>query len=149
MPGEPEPEPTGEMPGLDGLLSQAMEMQQQMMAAQAEASEAVVEGQAGGGAVRVRVTGAMVFQSVEISPGAVDPDDVEMLQDLVLAALHDAVERVNDLQAQSLGGLGDLLGGSGLGDMLGMGGAGAAPDAGDDDFEDDVIDVDEAGEDGD
>jgi DNA-binding YbaB/EbfC family protein len=114
----------GDLGGGDfgGLLSQAMEMQQQMMAAQAAVAEAEVEGVAGGGAVRVVVSGAMEFRSVEISPAAVDPDDVEMLQDLVLAALHDAVARVNEVQSQSLGGVGDVLSGSGLGDMLGLGG---------------------------
>jgi DNA-binding YbaB/EbfC family protein len=107
-------------PDLGNLLSQAMEMQQQVMAAQAQAAETEVEGQSGGGAVRVVVTGAMEFRSVEISPAAVDPDDVEMLQDLVLAALHDAVSCVNELQEQSLGSFGDALGGSGLGGMLGL-----------------------------
>src|SRR4249919_690616 len=84
---------------LGNLLSQAMEMQQQVMQAQAASTE--VEGQAGGGAVRVVVTGAMEFRSVHIAPAAVDPDDVDMLQDLVLAALHDAVDRINELQEQS------------------------------------------------
>jgi nucleoid-associated protein EbfC len=122
-------------PDLGNLLSQAMEMQQQVMAAQAQAASTEVEGQAGGGAVRVVVTGAMEFRSVHIAPAAVDPEDVEMLQDLVLAALHDAVDRINDLQEQSLGGFGDALSGSGLGDMLGIGGGG--------DFEDDEDDDDD------
>ncbi len=108
-------------PDLGNLLSQAREMQQQVMAAQAQAAETEVEGVAGGGAVRVVVTGAMEFRSVEISPAAVDPDDVEMLQDLVLAALHDAVANVNRIQEQSLGGFGDALAGSGLGGVLGLG----------------------------
>jgi nucleoid-associated protein EbfC len=109
--------------GLGDLLSQAMEMQQQVMAAQAEAASTEVQGSAGGGVVRVVVTGAMEFRSVHIDPAAVDPDDVAMLQDLVLAALHDAVDRINELQEQSLGGFGDALSGSGLGDMLGIGAA--------------------------
>jgi hypothetical protein len=109
--------------GFGDLLSQAMEMQQQVMAAQAEAADTEVEGSAGGGVVRVVVTGAMEFRSVHIDPAAVDPDDVTMLQDLVLAALHDAVDQINRLQEQSLGGFGDALAGSGLGDMLGLGAA--------------------------
>lgn len=117
-------------PDLGNLLSQAMEMQQQVMAAQAQAAETEVEGHAGGGAVRVVVTGAMEFRSVTISPAAVDPDDVELLQDLVLAALHDAVDQVSRMQEQSLGGFGDALSGSGIGGMLGLG-------------ESDAIDVDE------
>ena len=106
----------GGMPDLSKLLEQAQAMQQQLMEAQAAAAEQVVEGVAGGGVVKVTVTGGMDFQSVTIDPAAVDPDDVEMLQDLVLAAIHDAVGRVNELQQDSLGGLGGALGG-----MLGGG----------------------------
>jgi len=122
-------------PDLGNLLSQAMEMQQQVMAAQAQAADTEVEGVAGGGAVRVLVTGAMEFRSVSISADAVDPNDVEMLQDLVLAALHDAVARVNELQEQSLGGFGDALADSGLGGMLGL------EEGDDDDLDDDVIEA--------
>lgn len=106
----------GGMPDLSQLLEQAQAMQQQLMEAQAAAAEQVVEGVSGGGVVKVSVTGGMDFQSVTIDPSAVDPDDVEMLQDLVLAAIHDAVARVNELQQDSLGGLGGALGG-----MLGGG----------------------------
>jgi len=103
--------------GLDmgALFEQAAKMQEQLLAAQQEAADTVVEGVAGGGVVKVSVTGAMEFRSVEIDPSAVDPDDVEMLQDLVLAALHDATAQVLQLQGGSvdLGGLdlGGLLGG--------------------------------------
>ena len=99
---------------LNQLLAQAQEMQQQLMARQAEAAEQVVQGVAGGGAVTVTVTGGGEFQDVTIRPDAVDPDDVEMLQDLVLAALHDATAKVQELQQGALGdlgGLGGLLGG--------------------------------------
>ncbi len=106
----------GGMPDLSQLLEQAQAMQHQLMEAQAAAAEQVVEGVAGGGVVKVTVTGGMDFQSVTIDPQAVDPEDVEMLQDLVLAAIHDAVARVNELQQDSLGGLGGALGG-----MLGGG----------------------------
>jgi nucleoid-associated protein EbfC len=97
-------------PDLGALLEQAQQMQQQLLAAQAAAAEQVHEGVAGGGAVRVTVTGGMEFTSVTIRKDAVDPDDVEMLQDLVLAALHDAVNKVNAAQQQALGGLGGMLG---------------------------------------
>ena len=97
-------------------MAQAQQMQEQLLAAQAAVAEQVVQGQSGGGAVRVEVTGAMEFRSVTIDPSAVDPDDVEMLQDLVLAALHDATNQVNDLQSELASGLG--LGG-GLGGLLG------------------------------
>ena len=100
-------------PDLGALLQQAQAMQQQLMAAQAEAAETVHEGVAGGGAVRIQVTGGMEFRGVVIRPDAVDPDDVDMLQDLVLAALNDAVGKVTAAQQQALGGLG------GLGGLLG------------------------------
>lgn len=97
------------------LLEQAGQMQAQLLAAQELAAETEVEGVAGGGAVRVTVTGGFDFRSVAISPDAVDPDDVEMLQDLVLAALRDSVEQVQALQSTGLDmgdiDLGGLLGG--------------------------------------
>jgi DNA-binding YbaB/EbfC family protein len=92
------------------------QMQQQLMDAQQEAAARVVEGSAGGGMVTVKVTGSLDFQDVTIDPSVVDANDVEMLQDLVLAALRDAVARANELNRDALGGLG--LGG-GLEGLLG------------------------------
>lgn len=97
------------MPDFGSLLGQA----QAMMAASAQAAEEEVEGQAGGGAVRVRVNGRFEFSAIEISPAAVDPTDVAMLEDLVLAALRDASAQLSARQQQVLGGLG------GLGGLLG------------------------------
>ena len=97
------------IPDLGSLLGQA----QQMMQASAQAAEAVVEGQAGGGAVRVVANGRYEFQSVTIASAAVDPDDVAMLEDLVLAALHDATAQIAARQQEALGGFG-LSGLSGL-----------------------------------
>ena len=102
-------------PNMNDLLKQAQKMQEQLMEAQQAAADQVVEGHAGGGVVKVTVTGAMEFQSVTIDPAAVDPTDVAMLEDLVLAAIHDAVGKVNELSQQSMGGL-DL---GGLGGLLG------------------------------
>lgn len=107
---------TAEGPDLGGLLSQMQQMQQQLMDAQQEAAARVVEGSAGGGMVTVKVTGSLDFQDVTIDPSVVDANDVEMLQDLVLAALRDAVARANELNRDALGGLG--LGG-GLEGLLG------------------------------
>ena len=87
------------------LLEQAQQMQQQLMEAQARAAEEVHEGVAGGGAVHITVTGGLEFLRVKIRKDAVDPDDVEMLEDLVLAALHDAVGRATASQQASIGGL--------------------------------------------
>lgn len=92
---------------LGGLLAQA----QEMMAAQAEAAEREVEGVAGGGVVRIRATGTGQVLGVSIDPAAVDPDDISMLEDLVLAALHDVNARLRDIQREAMGPLGDLLGG--------------------------------------
>ena len=103
---------------LGGLLEQAQAMQQQLLEAQARAAEEVVEGESGGGVVKIRVTGGLEFQSVKIDPKAVDPDDVEMLEDLVLAAIHDAMAQAREVSEEAMGGLGDLVGG--------MGGAGGA-----------------------
>jgi len=104
-----------DMPDMSDLLKQAQKMQEQLLDAQAAAGEAEVEGQAGGGAVKVRVTGAMEFRSVKIDPGALptgdpDPDDVEMLEDLVLAAIHDAVTKAQSVSQEAMGdlGLGDI-----------------------------------------
>jgi nucleoid-associated protein EbfC len=107
---------TDEGPDLGGLLSQMQHMQQQLMDAKDSASAQVVEGRAGGGAVTVRVTGGMEFQDLTIDPELVDPEHLDELQDVVLAALRDAVDKVNELNRQALGGLG--LGG-GLEGLLG------------------------------
>jgi DNA-binding YbaB/EbfC family protein len=109
-------EPEGLGLDLGALLGQAQAMQQQILDAQAEVAAQVVEGQSGGGVVRIEVTGGWEFRSVTIDPAV--GDDHEMIADLVLAALRDAAARVAELHEQSvggvdLGGLGGLLGGAG------------------------------------
>ena len=104
-----------QMPDLSGLLEQA----QSMMSASAAAADALVEGSAGGGLVKVSVDGHYDFKRVTIDPSVVDPADVDMLQDLVLAALRDAVSQVVDNQQGALGGFD--LGGLDLGGLLGGG----------------------------
>jgi nucleoid-associated protein EbfC len=100
---------------LNSLLEQAMAMQQQMANAQEQAAAQVVEGHAGGGAVKVTMTGGGELTSIRLAPDVVDPTDIEMLEDLILAAFHDAQIKVTDLQQQAMGplagGLGGLLGG--------------------------------------
>ncbi len=105
--------PPGGQPNMNELLKQAQKMQEQLLAARAEAEEQEVEGQAGGGVVKVRVTGGMEFRSVTIDPSAVDPDDVTMLEDLVLAAIRDAVAKAGEVSEKAMGGLN--LGGLGSG----------------------------------
>ena len=92
-------------------------MQQQLLDAQARVAAQSVEGQAGGGVVRITMTGGFEFTSVVIDPTAVDPGDVEMLQDLVLAAVRDAVAKFNRLNADAMQSMGNGLGG-GLGGLL-------------------------------
>jgi DNA-binding YbaB/EbfC family protein len=96
------------------LMKQAQKMQQQMASAQAELAEAEVTGTAGGGLVTVTVNGTGDVQSVKIDPKVVDPDDVETLEDLVLAALHNAAEEAKALTEQKMGPLTSGMGGFGL-----------------------------------
>ena len=104
----------GGQPNLQQLMTQAQKMQQQIAEAQAELAEAEVTGTAGGGLVTVTVTGAGEAVSVKIDPKAVDPDDVETLEDLVLAALHNAAEAARELAEQKMGPMASGLGGLGL-----------------------------------
>lgn len=92
---------------LGGLLEQA----QQMMAAQAEAAARRVEGVAGGGVVRIQASGTGQVLGVTIAPEVVDPEDVTMLEDLVLAALHDVNAQLAEIQREAMGPLGDIFGG--------------------------------------
>jgi nucleoid-associated protein EbfC len=102
----------GGQPNMQQIMKQAQKMQQQVAQAQAELAEAEVTGTAGGGLVTVTVTGLGEFKSIRIDPKAVDPDDVETLEDLVLAAIHNGAEAVRELAEEKMGpatgGLGDL-----------------------------------------
>lgn len=101
----------GGQPNLQDLMRQAQQMQQQMAAAQEELAETQLTGTAGGGLVTVTVTGAGDVVSVKIDPKAVDPEDVETLEDLVVAALHNAAEEARNLTEAKMG---PLAGGLGL-----------------------------------
>ena len=94
-----------------------MQMQQEMERIQAELAEAQVEGSAGGGVVRAVVTGKQSLVSITIDPAAVDPDDVDMLQDLVAVAVNEALDASRRLAEQKMGALQSLTGG--LGGLLG------------------------------
>ena len=96
------------------LLQQAQQMQQDLAAAQVELAEAEVTGSAGGGLVTATMTGQGELTAVAISPEAVDADDVETLQDLVVAAVRDAKRAADELAAGTMGPLAGGLGG-GLG----------------------------------
>ena len=109
---------TLQLPDLGDLFAGVQAMQQQLAEAQDAVAHQTIEGQAGGGAVKVRCTGALDFEAVTIDPSAVDPDDVTMLEDLVLAAVRDAVAKAADLNREALGGLTGGLGGPNLGGLL-------------------------------
>jgi DNA-binding YbaB/EbfC family protein len=92
-------------------MKQAQKMQQQMADAQAELAETELTGTAGGGLVIVTATGTGEVTGIKIDPKAVDPDDVETLEDLVLAALHNAAEAARELTEEKMGPLASGLGG--------------------------------------
>ncbi len=90
---------------MEDLMAQVGAMQQQLMAAQQELAVTTVEGQAGGGLVKVTGTGDGQVQSVTIDPKVVDPEDVETLQDLILGALSDLAENTANVAQQKMGPL--------------------------------------------
>ena len=101
---------------MNALMKQAQEMQEQMQKAQEEMEHEVVEGTAGGGAVTVKASGTGKLLEIKITKEAVDPEDVETLEDLVLAAVNSALQAAEELAKSklNLGALGDL-GSLGLG----------------------------------
>jgi nucleoid-associated protein EbfC len=104
------------MPNMQQMMQQVQKMQQDMEAAQEELKNEVVEASAGGGMVTVRVGGDLEVREVRIDPAAVDPEDVEILSDMVLAAVNEALRSAQELAARKLGAAGgglDLGGGLG------------------------------------
>jgi DNA-binding YbaB/EbfC family protein len=95
------------MPGgqKGGLAGQLQAMQQQMMEAQESLGDETVEISAGGGAIKVVMTGHQKLESITIDPEVVDPEDVEMLQDLIVAAINEAVEASQNLAADTMGSI--------------------------------------------
>src|SRR5688572_20623645 len=87
------------------MMKQVKKMQAQMAKAQEELAQKEVEGTAGGGVVKVRMNGHKQVQAVEIAPEVVDPEDVEMLQDLITAAINEAMKQVDEMVAKDLGKL--------------------------------------------
>ena len=104
----------GGQPNLQQLMKQAQKMQQQAAEAQQALEAAELTGTAGGGLVTVTVKGTGEVTAIRIDPKAVDPDDVESLEDLVLAALHNASAAVRALTEEKMGPLAGGLGGLGL-----------------------------------
>ena len=107
------------IPNMQQMMQQVQKMQKDMEVAQEELKREIVEASAGGGVVTVRMSGDLVVQEVKIDPAAVDPEDVELLQDLVLAAVNEAIRSAQELAEKRLGG---AMGG--LGGLEGLGGLG-------------------------
>lgn len=106
------------MKDLQKMMREAQKMAAEVQRAQAELAEVEFEGSAGGGAVRVVVTGDLRVVRVEIEPslfeGAPDPDDIEMLGDTVTAAVNDALAKAREAQEQAIGPIAGMGGGLGL-----------------------------------
>lgn len=87
---------------MNNMIRQAQKMQEEMLKAQEELGEKTVEASVGGGAVSVVVSGKKELVSVTLSPDAVDPDDIEMLQDLIVSAVNEAMRKADDMAASSM-----------------------------------------------
>ncbi len=99
---------------MNKLLQQAQQMQDQMTKAQEELANETVEASAGGGMVTVKATGALQITEIKIAKEAIDPDDPEILADMVLAAVNEALRSAQGLMESRLGGMMGGLGGLGL-----------------------------------
>jgi DNA-binding YbaB/EbfC family protein len=106
------------MPNMQQMMQQVQKMQQDMELAQEELKHETVEASAGGGMVTVTVSGDLELRSVRIDPAAVDPEDVEILSDMVLAAVNEALRAAQELAATKLGA---TTGGLDLGNLGGLG----------------------------
>jgi len=104
-------------PNMNQMMKQVQKMQKDMMAAQEQLAGETVMASTGGGMVTVTVSGDLVVKDIKIDPEAIDPEDPELLQDMVLAAVNEAIRQAQEMAATKMGGLtGGLdLGGLGLG----------------------------------
>jgi nucleoid-associated protein EbfC len=111
-------------PNLNKMLEQ---MQNEMLAAQEKLKEEKVDASAGGGMVKVVVTGEGRLESITIAPDAVDPEDVELLQDMVLAATNEALRQAEDLREKAMSGAAGMDPMAALESLGGLGGLGGGP----------------------
>ena len=100
-------------PNMNQMLKQVQKMQADMMAAQEKLKDEEVEASAGGGMVTVTISGDLVVKTITIDPEAIDPEDAELLQDMVLAATNEAIRSSQQLAADRMGGIAGGLGGPG------------------------------------
>jgi DNA-binding YbaB/EbfC family protein len=102
---------------MGAMMKQVQKMQAEMLKAQEELKDVVVDASAGGGMIKVTMSGDLELRSVEIDPDAVDPEDVEMLQDMVMAAINEALRAAQEVANNKMGGATGGLGGGGLGGL--------------------------------
>ena len=95
------------MPGMNmqQIMKQAQKMQQQLAEAQENLEQVTVDASAGGGMVKVTVNGQMMLESIAIDPEAIDPDDVEVLQDMIIAAVNEGVRGVAEIANKQMGAI--------------------------------------------
>ncbi len=108
-------------PNMQQMLKQVQKMQAEMMAAQEQLKDEVVEASAGGGMVTVKVSGDLEVKAVEINPEALDVGDAELLGDLVHAAVNEALRSAQELASKKMGGITGGMGGPGGGGLGGLG----------------------------
>lgn len=108
----------GGMGNMQDMLKQAQKMQEDMAVLQEELDEKEYDISAGGGAVKVKISGKLEVRSLEISPEIVDPDDIETLQDILTAAINEAIKTVSDTNNAEMGKVTGALSGMGLPGML-------------------------------
>ena len=108
----------GGMGNMQDMLKQAQKMQEDMAALQEELDEKEYDISAGGGVVKVKISGKLEIRSLEISPEIIDPDDIETLQDILTAAMNEAIKTVSDTNNAEMGKVTGSLSGMGLPGML-------------------------------
>ena len=101
-------------PNMQQMMRQVQKLQQDMLAAQESLKLEQVEASAGGGMVTVKISGDLVIKDITIDPDAIDPEDPELLQDMVIAATNEAIRSAQSLAETKMGGLAGGLGGLGL-----------------------------------
>ena len=101
-------------PNMNEMMRQVQQMQAEMMKAQEALKDEIVEATAGGGMVTVKISGDLELKELKIDPEAIDPEDADMLQDMVLAAVNEALRSAQELAANRMGSVTGGLGGLGL-----------------------------------
>ena len=105
---------------MNKMMAQVQKMQQDMQEAQEQLAKETGPASAGGGAVKATMTGGLELQSIEINPEVIDPEDAEMLQDMILAAVNEAINSSQELASKRLGGITGGLGDLGIPGMPGL-----------------------------